>query len=424
MKAPMVRSRTKLTLTPLQAFQEACQAVEQVLSQSKKQAGRAASLPQAVRKLWPGALLYACLLADDAGEALGICAETGEPDQPREEALRQVIARHLTGTVNARVLVPLTRADKLPGKALVLQELRGCDEPLGWIGLVLPGAAPAEGSTSWVLLEAFARYLALRLECDVEVERGHTLEAELLDESRRADIAELVGPALHEFSNFLNAVMLTVAVLEMKVPEEMRGDLTGIRRQGHETAALLGQIQQLRQTAPPQPVDLHRAVRDVLEDLGPGRAEDNLPRLHLLGAAGTNSGPMPAGAMATYLDLRADMPRVNGFHPHVKRLCRFLVKNAVAAAREVGGRVMIHTQVQAGATVLRIEDTGPDVPGPELGRLFDAEAPGRPGTSSLELAACASLCKRLRAKLRAEKNGDGGVAMVVEFQASANHAAG
>src|SRR5262249_120438 len=77
-----------------------------------------------------------------------------------------------------------------------------------------------------------------------------------------ADLGEILGPVTHEFNNFLNTLLLQVAVLDLSAPQEDKSELAIIRRQGREVAAVVKQLQQLRRRrhGEPQPADLNQAV--------------------------------------------------------------------------------------------------------------------------------------------------------------------
>ena len=67
---------------------------------------------------------------------------------------------------------------------------------------------------------------------------------ELSGQLRMACMGELAGVVTHEFNNYLNALLLNLAVLEHGLPEDLREQLAGHRRQGKAMAAMIRLWQQ------------------------------------------------------------------------------------------------------------------------------------------------------------------------------------
>ena len=59
---------------------------------------------------------------------------------------------------------------------------------------------------------------------------------ELAEVEWLADLGEIVGPVTYEFNNFLNTLLLQVAVLDLSAPEGLKAELAAIRRHGREVA--------------------------------------------------------------------------------------------------------------------------------------------------------------------------------------------
>jgi signal transduction histidine kinase len=246
---------------------------------------------------------------------------------------------------------------------------------------------------------ATARGMIEHLEKEPAAHRQASVEEEWL-----ANVNELVGPILHEVNNFLNTVLLHVAVLEAEVAETHAPDLAEIRRQGGVLAALVGRFQQCRQRQrpAPEPVDLNGIISEVVAALGSGL-----------------SGPgqaLPAHTPVRWLPA-PELPPVQGSAGDLKRLFTFLLKNAVAASPETEP-VTIRTEKEKGRVVSVIEDRGPPAAADLLANFFDPGVVGREGTNSLELAACKALVRRLQGKLHCENRAGGGVTITVELPAA------
>jgi signal transduction histidine kinase len=209
-----------------------------------------------------------------------------------------------------------------------------------------------------------------------------------------ADLGELVGPVAHEVNNFLNSLLLHLAVLDQEASEDTQAELAEIRRQGTEISAMLRTLQEyqnVRQSAPAV-VDLNAVIRQTVLELQGATAG---PRIAL------ELTPDPLAVVACFTDLR--------------RLCRFLVKNAITAAIERAGSVTIGTEGASDKGILRVEDTGPAISQVKLTQIFEPHLKGRPGTNTLELAACQTLVLRLQGSVRAESGPEFGLRISVSL---------
>src|SRR5262245_13984155 len=177
--------------------------------------------------------------------------------------------------------------------------------------------------------------------------REPDLLAELTD---RADLAALAGPLAHEVNNFLNVVLLQVAVMEPAASPALREELAGIRRQGKNLGDLVRRWQDYRTRHPPRicRVDLNEAVRQATEALG---SLDHDAALRL--------------------DLAAEPPVVMACPDDIRRVVRFLVGNAAAALPGPGGVVTVRTRRDGVVARLSVEDTGPACTPQQLAHFFD-----------------------------------------------------
>jgi signal transduction histidine kinase len=344
---------------------------------------RAAALAATLRYAWPTAAVTACRLDDPAGTAVAALDHTGRPKPEIAAAIGNGLGAAV-GEVNVaglRVRVaPLQAGDRRHGG--------------------LAAAVPAEEAPT---LAAVARAAA-------EVLDRAALAAELADRESLADLGEVVGPVTHEFNNFLNTLMLQVAVMEMTVPETVRAELQGVKRQGKQVAAMVKQLQQYRRRrcgADAQPADLNRGAADA------AAAAERAP-------ADPNGGPRvrPAadadeGDVGLRLDLAADLPLVPGPAADLRRLCRFLLTGAAWAVAG-GGSLILATRPAGAGAALRMEAAGAATGA--LARMLEGPV-GLEGGHGLELAACQSLVRRLGGSLRAEPL-PGGEAIVVELPAA------
>jgi signal transduction histidine kinase len=231
------------------------------------------------------------------------------------------------------------------------------------------------------------------------------VRAALADNLALGDVAECASPVAHEVNNFLNSLLLHIAVLEMQLPPEDRKGLEHIRREGKAIAALVQQWQNYRRRpAGGSVMDLNEVVRAVVQHLRSAAA----------GAVLRPEGDGGGNGAAVRLELNDAPLRVPGTFAELLRLCTFLLRNA-AAVTPPGGTIAVRARRSEDTAVLTIEDAGPAVAPEQLGELFTPYPVRREGTNSLELAACKSLVRRLQGTIAAQNRPEGGVAVTVEL---------
>jgi signal transduction histidine kinase len=237
-----------------------------------------------------------------------------------------------------------------------------------------------------------ARLTETLLAARLALEEQEALRQQLAASRALADVGEVAAPVAHEFNNFLNALLLHVAVLELKMPPDQRQGLAEIRQQGKGMAALIQQWQNYRRrpAADGRTADLNEAVREAAQVLDGPRSEPL--RLELA------PGALP----------------VRGTPADLNRLCAFLLLNA-AAVNPPGATITVQTGKQPDKVHLRVQDDGPSLAPELLAELFDPHPVRRAGTSGLELAACKAIVRRLQGKISAENGSAGGVTVTVEL---------
>jgi hypothetical protein len=224
-----------------------------------------------------------------------------------------------------------------------------------------------------------------------------------------ADVGEIVGPVTHEVNNFLNTLMLQLAVMEMTAPDAVKAELQGLKRQGKQVAAVVKQVQQYRRRCNVEhpPTDLSTAAASAADAMmrAPARA-DGRPRFKPAASAGSEEIPLR-------LRLTEGLPPVPGPAADLRRLCRFLL-GGVSSSIAGGGVLMISTGPAERGASLRVEAIGAAA-GSLAGML---EGPvNADGSQGLEIAACQSIVRRLGGSIRAEPTPDG-EALVVELPAT------
>ena len=432
--------------------------VSAILRLADNSALRAPRLAETLRTFWPSSPLYACLLEEENGSHLCVLDGSGERRPEWDDLVR--VALNQPGKGRGRKpsdLITLPKTLKLSGFALLAEEIssrqpsvpkdaasqnrtwlpslasfanwglgtKGSEASHGerghrWgvLALAVPRNAVAEVlAVARIVLTVCGEQLAAGLQSKVQEDELHLLQRELEGQSWLANTGELSGPLTHEFNNFLNIVLLHVALLEAEIPEKLRPELMELRRQGAGITSLVKQFQQYRRRLQPvqNPIDVNRAVLDAIRILTGPQSE---PTGELLLKLPPSSKIESAGlgrpvTVPLHLALAPTLPRILGSATDLRRLCIFLLTNAAAAAGQVAGSITIRTESADNNVLLRVEDMGPSLPAELLPQCFEPATAGREGTNSLELAACETIVRRLQGKIRCENRAEGGVVVTV-----------
>lgn len=343
----------------------------------------------------------------------------GPSAPPWADLLRNALAKEEARISPAAISsINLILEENAPAFPLSVKSIAYRDHALGW--LVLGTAAGTEyeiRETHQILLSILGNQLALRLYLEEREEERQGLLTEQAAQASLAMIGELSGPITHEFNNFLNTVLLHVAVLEQGLPESRRADLAELREQAKSAAELIKQFQQIRRRRQTKssPVDLNRMIRDAISALSlDGPNQTGVPMLQVISAANPQP-PQPASsqpAVSVFLELTASPLFVLGSTADLKNLCTMLLTNAIAAGSD---QVSIRTELGPESIRLYLEDAGPLIKEELLPRMFEATVAARIGTNRLELALCKSIVRRFQGKIRAENKKGQGVLITVEL---------
>jgi signal transduction histidine kinase len=213
-----------------------------------------------------------------------------------------------------------------------------------------------------------------------------------------ATLGELALPLAHAFNNFLNNLVLKVAVLDQQASDAWRPMLAQIRQQAAAMAEYVKKFQQYQHEREPLgQTDLNQVIRERVELLEKGT-----------GKAGT--------APCVLLELAEDLPPVAGTWSEIARCGDFLLRNALNAAPSQ--TIAVRTARSREGVRLEVEDAGPGVDPADAAKLFELTGTVRPGTHPLELAACRSIVRLLKGRLHAESPSGGGLRVIVELPAA------
>ncbi len=383
----------KLTLSEVLARLNQMRAtIDGISWQSADAPQRARTLVALLRDLGPEATLHACLL--DGGELPGSCIidQKGKERPEWLAPLAAVAGADMRAAEAARDsgTLPSCADFDLPGQRLIWEVIGASQKSIGLFALAVPHALPADSEVALrTLLQTAAALVAGRL--DVQQRQQPAARDELAVNLALADWAEVGGPVAHEFNNFLNALLLHIAVLELKMTPEQRHGLADLRQQGKGIAKVVQQWQNYHRRPPgaSQSVDLNTVAREAVQAL-----TESEPRVRL--------------------ELTTESVVVPGLAAEIKRLVTFLLRSAVAVTPP-DGTVTVRTGREADMTFLRIQDAGPALDPLHLAEFFDLGPVRRDGRNSLELAACKTFVRRLQGKITAENAGERGVLVSVEM---------
>ena len=162
----------------------------------------------------------------------------------------------------------------------------------------------------------------------------------LTEQAQLADFDKLARAVSHEFNNFLNVLLLQVAVLEQELPSELRGDLADIRRQAGKVAAAVKQLQQYRQQCQGvmRPLDLNDAITNAVE---------SLPRPK------TSTTQNPEDSRLR-LALAGELPQVLASEQSLKHLCQILAQFGQRVASSGSEAVTIATSLRGQYAAIEI----------------------------------------------------------------------
>jgi signal transduction histidine kinase len=319
--------------TFLSTLNRASETIDSILQDASEPFQRATLLAQMIRSLQPQCPRYACSLRADDNPVL-VVVDDHKRQKPKEaESLLKELSKQIvmqpdrTGSSEEwpRVLV-------LQRRTWALEHFSLQGKWQGILGAVVPEGTSDESLNSLqTLLLVCCLRLGHRLEVESHERRRVRLEQELAELGSFADLGELTGPVTHELRNFLNSLLLHIAVLEQEAPEDSRRDLDEIRGQGREICTLLMNLQDYHSTSQPvrEAADLNLVVRETAEGLQAKAAGAGQLPMQICDSLKQSPGPASPehNSIQLSLDLTSDRLPVPARCTDLKRLCTFMVQN-------------------------------------------------------------------------------------------------
>src|SRR5205823_9475406 len=240
----------------------------------------------------------------------------------------------------------------------------------------------------------------------------------LARESRLADLGELAGPLIHEVNNYLNNLTLHLALLQQQTPGGLSDDLQSLRRQAGHVSLQLQRFQRHRHNATPAAgeVDLNHELSLAAEELAAEGLSGATGSERIAVTVQRNGEAPPEAGVLIQLRPAEVAARVRGQSADIRRLCRFLLRNAVRCTPPtVQATVTAHNDHVG----VMIEDSGPSIPPLLLPRIFEPGQECREGMCCLELAACQSIVRRLQGRIEARARPGGGLTLTATLHGQA-----
>ncbi len=213
-------------------------------------------------------------------------------------------------------------AETLPGALLLASAIHADEQPRGFLVIGLPADANKEDAAkAEAVLATTAPALALGWML-------HALQSEQAELARFALVGQAFIGLTHELNNALNSMMLQTSVVQLRVDEQARQELSAIRQHGAHAAGLVRSLQHVVQERREQAysVDLNSVLAEVLEEESKLRSRVSL---HL--------GP--------------NAPPIHSTRSAVKQLVRLLLEGACAGTEAT---VQAETAEAEGGAVLSL----------------------------------------------------------------------
>lgn len=261
-----------------------CQAgIISALRQSDAQPKRAEALAELLREALPQAVLTACMLTNEGATNLALRAR----DDPTRADNEQLIASQLSLLDPLAPNVQKLPAEVLPGARLLASAICVEERPRGFLVIGLSSHANKEEvARVEALLTVISPVLALHGMLQV-------LQSEQGELARFALVGQAFIGLTHELNNALNSMMLQTSVVQLRVDEQARQELSAIRQHGAHAAGLVRSLQHVVQERREQSyaVDLNSVLVEVLEAESKLRSQvslhlgPNTPPIHSMRSA-------------------------------------------------------------------------------------------------------------------------------------------
>jgi hypothetical protein len=359
------------------------QGLSNVFRHSDPQKPRAEVIANLLHECLPTIGLTACRL--DLGDTVVPKIGLDGPAFDREEVVKQLAGMPLPDRGALQLQLGKAFGD-LEG---IVVAVGACGSPLGFLLLGLaPGSGKSLQGELASLLTTAAQVLALHLELEKSNDQIQSLKDEHREFSDLITAAEALAGLIHQLNNCLNSMTLQASVIQLKVDESLREELSVIRREGARAAAWLRPLQQFREQfrQARAPLNVNDIVGEVLYD-----------------------NPEFASCVGT--DLSGDLPTLSINRRALKRLLVFLLRLVISDE----SRTVLKTIPRGRRVELFFELVQPGLVPGNLNNLLEREREPGGALNDLELFAVYSLVRWVGGDLRVEQGPHGASVLILEL---------
>ena len=224
-----------------------------------------------------------------------------------------------------------------------------------------------------------------------EHEKLRQLEAELAHINRVSMLGEMAATLAHEIKQPLAAAIASanscIEWLAHEPPnlDRARAAATRIDKYGNRAAEIINRVRSLYRKSPPQ-----REMVDVN-----GIAEEMLTLLQ---------GEATRYPIAMRTELTTDLPEIMADRVQLHQVFMNLMLNAIEAMKNLGGELMVKSQLQDGQLQFSVSDTGVGLPKEEMEQIFSVFFTTKPQGSGMGLAIGRSIVESHGGRLWATAN--------------------
>jgi signal transduction histidine kinase len=230
----------------------------------------------------------------------------------------------------------------------------------------------------------------------------------LIEQARLTLPAQVARVLFHEFNNFLNGLLLHLAVLEREPTQGSHDSIAEIQQQGRRISDLLKQWSRIRTSQPGDVIGVN--LNEVLQEAAAQACRELAEHGRCVSVetgVGRKSGVV--------LDLDPQLRPVAATPIEMTQVCLLLVKNSIAATTSESP-VILRTRQMPAHILLHVQSPAVDLPAEHMSRLFECLDGGNAsGYDFLDMAVCKHLVRRCRGKIRAENRPGGGLLVTAEL---------
>jgi signal transduction histidine kinase len=333
---------------------------------------RLGQITELLLELCPAASLAVCYLRQGAAERLHTQPAASADLEPAVRALLQEQLSQPVDKTGAKLTTVAMPA--AAGTQLYVAAVPAAPNWCVALALALPEQTAAMMRADLAaLLPSWAQQLGWHLHLS-EQQMCANLRQQWTEQVALGDLAETIGPVLHEMGNVLNHVVLELGALERQIPPEQREKAQKIRQLSRTFVTMLSQYANYRSSkqTKPYPVELATILRQVSADLA------------------EQIGPVQ-------LDLPETLPPVWSSRSSIERLVHLLLLH-FAATDASKTPIIICAETPPDKLRLRLEKAAA-IPEAWLPHFFEPFFPEREIQHNMELAACHGMVRRLRGNL-------------------------